>query len=754
MRSVRYALLLAAGLVASTLTGPAPAFAVDPPAAPGTIVEPLGTGAASIIRSDFLSGGHRNFEVVALQGRKLVHYWKDNADVNWAWHKAQTITAAADSSGSIVQSDFLSNGHGNLEVFVREGDHIQHYWHDSGLPNSPWRRGGTFGTGVTGAPSAITSDFVTGGHRAFEVVVPEGSNLVHYRNDNAGGGWQRVQVITTTATGPASLIQTSFQSGGHGNLELVAREGSQLVHYWHDSAQPNAPWARATVFGSGITGAPSFIQSDIGASSGHGNFEVVAPAGGNLVHYWKNNANTANPWALAAEPPIAGVNSPASLIQTDFGDPGNLELVVLGPQAPEPAGSRVEGDVTDYRLIHYWHDSTKPTAAWGQAQDVTYRGRSEKVCQASGKWDLERVAPTVNGTSGLGYTEWATDLGYPVDDGTTMTLLFGDTHLNHTPIATDEKIRDDDVVLQTQQTAAPTPTQCLQLSPVPGGTTLTPADVTVDGVTDANFLQGFFNVPTSGFHANGSMYAAFWTQHCMLPDRCGYGSNQVGEGWLARRRADNVTKYDKLFKLPAKFVYTASVNATTISGLPADQKLGVFVYGVPNYRASYPFLAYAPAGSVGDQSTWRYLTGVDATGAPQWSADPAQASTLFSTGDGTGCIGEFSVSWVAPLQKWLMLYNCTSGVVARYSASPWGPWSAPSTIFNPESDNGLCHFIHDGGRNCDNTHEPGATHGGGLYAPFVLSRYTSGTSAAATIYYLMSTWNPYQVVVMRATLTP
>jgi hypothetical protein len=63
--------------------------------APGTIVEPLGTGAASIIRSDFLSGGHRNFEVVALQNRKLVHYWKDNADVNWAWHKGQVVTAAA-----------------------------------------------------------------------------------------------------------------------------------------------------------------------------------------------------------------------------------------------------------------------------------------------------------------------------------------------------------------------------------------------------------------------------------------------------------------------------------------------------------------------------------------------------------------------------------------------------------------------------------------------------------------------------------
>ena len=44
---------------------------------------------------------------------------------------------------------------------------------------------------------------------------------------------------------------------------------------------------------------------------------------------------------------------------------------------------------------------------------------------------------------------------------------------------------------------------------------------------------------------------------------------------------------------------------------------------------------------------------------------------------------------------------------------------------------------------------------GGLYAPFVLSRFTEDASPHCyphNIYWLVSTWNPYLVVVMKSTL--
>jgi hypothetical protein len=52
----------------------------------------------------------------------------------------------------------------------------------------------------------------------------------------------------------------------------------------------------------------------------------------------------------------------------------------------------------------------------------------------------------------------------------------------------------------------------------------------------------------------------------------------------------------------------------------------------------------------------------------------------------------------------------------------------------------------------------GMLESGTFYAPFVLDRFTtaaaagSGASHSSTIYWLVSTWNPYEVTVMRTTL--
>jgi hypothetical protein len=54
-------------------------------------------------------------------------------------------------------------------------------------------------------------------------------------------------------------------------------------------------------------------------------------------------------------------------------------------------------------------------------------------------------------------------------------------------------------------------------------------------------------------------------------------------------------------------------------------------------------------------------------------------------------------------------------------------------------------------------HDP-ETFLGAFYAPFVIERYTTAVLTPlpgrrqATIYWLLSTWNPYQVTVMKTTL--
>lgn len=42
--------------------------------------------------------------------------------------------------------------------------------------------------------------------------------------------------------------------------------------------------------------------------------------------------------------------------------------------------------------------------------------------------------------------------------------------------------------------------------------------------------------------------------------------------------------------------------------------------------------------------------------------------------------------------------------------------------------------------------------GGGEYGPYEFSHFATGTDQSTTIYFTMSTWNPYEVVLMKASL--
>jgi hypothetical protein len=96
-----------------------------------------------------------------------------------------------------------------------------------------------------------------------------------------------------------------------------------------------------------VTGNPVLIQSRFGAQ---GNFELIAPAqGGGLVHYWRNNDDPSHPWSAptlfgAALGEVGGV----TFIQSNFGDPGNLEVICSSGLG---------------QLSYFWRDSG-PTFTW------------------------------------------------------------------------------------------------------------------------------------------------------------------------------------------------------------------------------------------------------------------------------------------------------------------------------------------------------------------------------------------------------
>ena len=144
-----------------------------------------------------------------------------------------------------------------------------------------------------------------------------------------------------------------------------------------------------------------------------------------------------------------------------------------------------------------------------------------------------------------------------------------------------------------------------------------------------------------------------------------------------------------------------------------------------------------------------------------WSEKESDATPIVKN----GTMGDLSVTWCKDLRLWLMNYDsrppAARGILFSYSRTPWGPWSEPQVIFNAIRDGATGKFIHDpDARPVDGLAgpvigrgqaDPGAVRGGN-YAPYVVERWTKVQGGELSIYYALSTWNPYVVVLMKSRL--
>jgi hypothetical protein len=143
------------------------------------------------------------------------------------------------------------------------------------------------------------------------------------------------------------------------------------------------------------------------------------------------------------------------------------------------------------------------------------------------------------------------------------------------------------------------------------------------------------------------------------------------------------------------------------------------------------------------------------------SGAPSDATPIVKN----GTMGDLSVTWCKDLGLWLMTYDSRApapqGIEFSYSRTPWGPWSAPQIIFNDVRDGALGKFIHDPALKPDDglagpvigmgQADPDAVKGG-AYAPYVVELWTKVFGSELDLYYVLSTWNPYVVVLMKSRL--
>jgi hypothetical protein len=274
-------------------------------------------------------------------------------------------------------------------------------------------------------------------------------------------------------------------------------------------------------------------------------------------------------------------------------------------------------------------------------------------------------------------------------------------------------------------------------------------------IQPADSNLAWMDVPVAGLSLDGQMYVAASTN-------------------FVRGRATDRTVLTKfvppatfqtvrtISELPAGRFIRMSMHAQPgpIAGLPAGGPY-VLTWGTGKYRESDAYLSITPAGQFEAGKGIRYFAGLDAANAPTWSDNESDATPILK--DGT--LGDLSVTWCKDLGLWLMTYDRRTqlnGIAFSYSRTPWGPWSEPQILFNPVRDNGFGRFIHNPQRKIDDGLEgpvlgarkyaDAAEIHGGAFAPYVVERWTRVQGSEMQLYYLMSTMNPYVVVLMKSRL--
>ncbi len=677
-------------------------------------------------------------------GDSLRHYTSVGAGRHWV--AAETVVPA----GVVGPGALAGSRGGGLDVVVPVagqdgGVALRHYRRDPA--SGGWEPGPVIATGVTGPGSLARSR--TG---RLDVVVPvpasDGrSELRHFCLDPAGGsGWYGGDVVVTGIAGPASLAEA-----GSGRLHLVVplanpSGGVDLHHFVHDAARPELGWQRGQVVATGVSGPGSLIHSRSGAGR-RGRLEVVVPVrhgdADRVRHFFHDDVGWGRPWRSGGVVTDCATGWSA-LAEVRRG--ARRSLVALVEERTR--------SVVGYRL-----PGGDPSRPWlrdpplaGEPLDFVGHD-TRRICQVTGEWDRTGWPGTGRPPSALNRTESrfgvrGTDLGVSFEHRGRTVVLFGDTVRVGRP---RWEARNAIAWTEARDLAGGLPLHFLAGPPV-----LTP-----------RIRQGRYNVPLDGVSDGTAMYVFFSTDAHHVA-----GRPMMGRCVLARS-ADDGAHFEVLRTVSTRRFVNVSVQRGDLDGETAA-RLGwepgldvLWLWGSGRYRASDIYLAVLPFADLParDRFDLRYFSGDRV--APHWSHREDDATPVILNGG----VGELSVRWNEPLRRYLAMFASDNprAVLLHEAPSPWGPWSPqPVGLFDatrladpddPCSGAGYGNFIHVSwaARRCDHVQDDvfgrrRDDEWGGEYAPYQLGHLSTPTPDGCVLYYLLSTWNPYQVMLMATPL--
>lgn len=464
------------------------------------------------------------------------------------------------------------------------------------------------------------------------------------------------------------------------------------------------------------------------------------------------------------------------------------------PSLPSPAwalsallalGSRreVEQSVATTKSVS---TTTKTAVALAAAAAPYDPAKDYKVTPVTVSGNTVRIA-NVTGPGGLNDTMarfgiGGTDLGIMWDNGvkddpTTavnehqVLIAFGDTFSNRTPVRTgiwrmNTLFRSTDTVLSNGMY-------------IPDGIVHDPGMYSGSPMTNPNFSREII----------GNYHYGIGTEVTMIPTAAisvpGAGKNGATRqyiNYMAVKSWDSPGKWTTNYSaiaysddngqnwtvVPQSSVRPAAAGRTTLPFVNGDQNFQqgayvrkytvdpttgkplkdaagreitdgyIYAYGTPSGRTGTAYLSRVAEADILDKTKYQYWNGTSWTPGNPAAAKPILPGTTTSSFFGLvktttyPTVSEMSVQYNSYEKKYIMLYGDNkNNIVMRKADSPEGPWSAPVTLVT-------------------SSQMPG------LYAPMIHPWSSTENLSAAEqqyLYWNLSTWDDYQVKLMRTDLT-
>ena len=623
--------------------------------------------------------------------------------------------------------------------------------------------------------------------RRLEAVVlsAAGTELVHHHRDQTRPDrpWVAGEVISERPAGPGAIAQEPGGLRDPGALHVLVPEtsdaGVTLGHHVRINERHRAHrWRRVGVLAG----------DEVVALRLAGRFIVAAVRQSGVVRVWAFDGTAWRPapgadqgdWtatavglatfgpdavaAALAPSALAGLPGVGRLAAGLPGGDGALAVPATGP------GGRGwwQALVQEGASVHQWHrQEWGGRVRWMRAACLRLDPGdgytvdpwpSRKLAQVTGERDTQPGASDAT----LSFSESrsgirGTDLGVRVDHAGQSYLLFGDTHWRAPWRTTRDALGRLD-----------------HAGPVPGlpGVELHGAPLRIRG---GAATHREYDVPLDGFSVGGRLFVFFSSHH--------FQRHQVmGRSLLTRLDADAPVVSGRERRRPIVFTKVGTFSDRFFVNVSVQRRGDrLYVWGSGSYRADDLRLAVldlsAPAvlAALRGETPWtRPLGGLrfwagphpgdtrptrgdtrETPGAASWSPHEDAARPVVP-----GAFGEFSVRWVPEWGRYVLL--AMSGpddpigpsVTLRTAPAPWGPWTPRVRLFDWEERGKAVHdeasrFIrahHDGDPVGDRIFAMQASMTGAAYAPYLFDARRDGDDIV--LRYTLSTWNPYQVVLM------